>query len=85
MLPKRLSKGVILNALPQADENTGRNSKREARGTVDSERHLAFPCADPRYHGSAHVLPGVFLADGLECQLVLVAQDLEERRRLLSG
>lgn len=85
LFPKGLSKGVIPHAPPHAGENTGRNSKREARGTVDSERHLAFPCADPRHHGSAHVLPGVFLADGLERQLVLIAQDLEERRGLLSG
>lgn len=63
----------------------GRNSNRKARGTVDGERHLPFPRADPRDHGSAHVFSSVFLADGLQGQLVLIAQDLEERRGLLSG
>ena len=90
MLRKWISKGLIWPHEPseqreQSKETVGRNSKRKARGTVDGERHLPLPRAHPRDHGSAHVFPSVFLADGLQGQLVLVAQDLEERRGWISG
>lgn len=61
-------------------EQEGMNGRREAGGTVDGERHLPLPRAHPRHHGSAHVFPRVFLADRLQDQLVLIAQDLKERR-----
>lgn len=57
----------------QSNAMAGGNSNRKARGTVDGERHLPFPRADPWDHGSTHVFPSVFLADGLQGQLVLVA------------
>lgn len=59
---------------------------RMSRGlTIDCQGHLSLPGSHPGHHGSAHVLPSIFLADGFEGQGLFVAQHLRELQRIRHG